>query len=130
MHIKKSQHTAIATMMAKSRQAATLLWAFSSFIAVQSFQPNHNVVSAPVRRKAFGGRMEIAGIAASRTTVGKGDETVPSLPTVTPLPPVIQQIADNRAEFQINLGRSMDTLRRDMPEILSRKPGSCFVLWS
>ena len=128
MHIKKSQHTAIATM-AKSRQAATLLWVLSSFIAVQSFQPNHNVVSAPVRRKAFGGRMEIAGIAASRT-VDKGDETVPSLPTVTPLPPVIQQIADNRAEFQINLGRSMDTLRRDMPEILSRKPGSCFVLWS
>ena len=128
MLIKKSQHTAIATM-AKSRQAATLLWVFSSLIAIQSFQPNHNVVSAPVRRKAFGGRMEIAGIAASRT-VDKGDETVPSLPTVTPLPPVIQQIADNRAEFQINLGRSMDTLRRDMPEILSRKPGSCFVLWS
>lgn len=39
------------------------------------------------------------------------------------LPPVIQQIADERAEFQINLGRAMDTLRRDMPDILSRTPG-------
>jgi hypothetical protein len=41
----------------------------------------------------------------------------------TDLPPVIQQIADERAEFQINLGRAMDTLRRDMPEILSKTPG-------
>jgi hypothetical protein len=43
---------------------------------------------------------------------------------VTPLPPVIQQIADERAEFQINLGRAMDTLRRDMPNILSHPPGT------
>jgi hypothetical protein len=41
----------------------------------------------------------------------------------TDLPPVIQQIADERAEFQINLGRAMDTLRRDMPDILSKTPG-------
>lgn len=39
------------------------------------------------------------------------------------LPPVIQKIADNRAEFQINLGHAMDTLRRDMPDILMKTPG-------
>jgi hypothetical protein len=39
------------------------------------------------------------------------------------LPPVLQQIADERAEFHINLGRAMDTLRSDMPKILSRTPG-------
>jgi hypothetical protein len=39
------------------------------------------------------------------------------------LPPVLQRIADERAEFQINLGRAMDTLRSDMPKILSRTPG-------
>lgn len=42
----------------------------------------------------------------------------------TKLPPVIQQIADERAEFQINLGRAMDTLRTDMQEILKKQLGS------
>lgn len=42
--------------------------------------------------------------------------------TTRSLPPVIQQIADERREFQMNLGRAMDTLRRDMPEILRRQP--------
>lgn len=41
----------------------------------------------------------------------------------TPLPPVIQHIADERREFQLNLGRAMDVLKRDMPDILRRKPG-------
>jgi hypothetical protein len=51
-------------------------------------------------------------------------KTVESSRRKVELPPVIQQIADERAEFQINLGRAMDTLRRDMPEILSRTPGT------
>jgi hypothetical protein len=38
------------------------------------------------------------------------------------LPPVLQQIADERREFQVNLGKAMDTLRRDMPEILKQAP--------
>jgi len=39
------------------------------------------------------------------------------------LPPVIQQIADDRREFQMNLGKAMDTLRKDMPYILKKTPG-------
>ena len=46
-----------------------------------------------------------------------------------PLPPVIRKIADERQEFNINLGRAMDTLRRDMPDLLQRTPGTCF-LWA
>ena len=42
----------------------------------------------------------------------------------SPLPPVIQQIADERREFQLNLGKAMDTLKKDMPEILRRQPGT------
>lgn len=38
------------------------------------------------------------------------------------LPPVLQNIADDQAEYQLNVGRAMDTLRRDMPEILSKTP--------
>lgn len=40
------------------------------------------------------------------------------------LPPVIQSIADERREFQMNLGKAMDTLRKDMPYILKRAPGT------
>jgi len=40
------------------------------------------------------------------------------------LPPVIQQIADERQEFNVNLGKAMDTLRKDMPEILRSSPGT------
>lgn len=38
------------------------------------------------------------------------------------LPPVLQQIADERRDFQVNLGKAMDTLRHDMPEILKQAP--------
>lgn len=38
------------------------------------------------------------------------------------LPMVIQSIADDRRIFQMNLGKAMDTLRRDMPEILHKRP--------
>ena len=40
------------------------------------------------------------------------------------LPLVIQQIADERQEFNMNLGKAMDTLRTDMPEILRKTPGT------
>jgi hypothetical protein len=47
------------------------------------------------------------------------------------LPPIIQQIADERQEFNMNLGKAMDTLRKDMPEILKSLPGKrCKLNWS
>lgn len=51
--------------------------------------------------------------------------TTPTSPdeTLVDLPPVIQQIADERRDFQVNLGKAMDTLRKDMPEILKQAPG-------
>ncbi len=45
---------------------------------------------------------------------------------LTSLPPVIRSIADERREFQMNLGKAMDTLRKDMPYILKRAPGMFF----
>jgi len=39
------------------------------------------------------------------------------------LPPVLQQITDERKNFQMNLGKAMDTLRKDMPYILKDTPG-------
>jgi hypothetical protein len=39
------------------------------------------------------------------------------------LPPVLQDIVDERNEFRLNLGRAMDVLRQDYPEILRKTPG-------
>ena len=58
------------------------------------------------------------------TTTGSTILLLPSNTIGTNLPPVIQQIANERAEFQINLGRAMDALRKDMPYILSQTPGT------
>lgn len=39
------------------------------------------------------------------------------------LPPLLQNMADERREFEINLGRAMDTLRKDYPDMLHQTPG-------
>lgn len=48
-----------------------------------------------------------------------------SVAVVRDLPPVLQQITDERRNFQRNLGKAMDTLRKDMPDILKSQPGKC-----
>lgn len=47
----------------------------------------------------------------------------PVIPDSTPLSSVLQQIVDERKEYQIHLGRAMDTLRKDMQNILTETPG-------
>lgn len=49
--------------------------------------------------------------------------------TVTPpstvgrdLPPLLQDMVDERREFEMNLGKAMDTLRKDYPTILTKMP--------
>lgn len=39
------------------------------------------------------------------------------------MPPVIQQIANEQRQYQVNVGKAMDVLRRDMQDILTKKPG-------
>lgn len=38
------------------------------------------------------------------------------------LPPFIQSIADERREFDMNLGKAMDVLRKDYPHMLNKSP--------
>jgi len=38
------------------------------------------------------------------------------------LPPVLKEMVDERREYELNLGKAMDTLRKDYPELLRRKP--------
>lgn len=49
---------------------------------------------------------------------------------VSELPTVLQGIVDERAEFRISLGRAMDTLRRDYPEVFRREPGTFFLAFA
>uniref|UniRef100_A0A7S2VCF0 SnoaL-like domain-containing protein n=1 Tax=Entomoneis paludosa TaxID=265537 RepID=A0A7S2VCF0_9STRA len=51
----------------------------------------------------------------------ESDVTTPERETI-PLPPVIQGIADERKEYQMNVGKAMDVLRSDMRDILTEKP--------
>lgn len=42
------------------------------------------------------------------------------------VPPVIQEIVDERRQYQMNLGKAMDVLRKDMQDILTKQPGTPF----
>mmetsp|Transcript_39829 Transcript_39829/g.43135 ORF Transcript_39829/g.43135 Transcript_39829/m.43135 type:complete len:256 (-) Transcript_39829:2245-3012(-) len=42
--------------------------------------------------------------------------------SVDNLPPVLQEITNERKNFHMNLGKAMDTLRKDMPYILKETP--------
>jgi hypothetical protein len=93
-------------MMRQQCLLLTALVAFQFLVEVDGFQ----ALSAPPK--------SVHEMTASKNSSG-GESSRRKFE----LPPVIQQIADERADFQINLGRAMDTLRRDMPNILSRTPG-------
>jgi len=62
----------------------------------------------------------------SATTVDTSRETeIEKLPSETSseeLPFIIQQIVDERQEFNMHLGRAMETLRKDMQSILHTSP--------
>lgn len=49
-------------------------------------------------------------------------EDVTKTTTTSELPPVLKEIVDERREYELNLGKAMDTLRKDYPELLRRKP--------
>lgn len=72
--------------------------------------------TSPVARRQ---RQDLAFVARPASTAVEEAPTI----TTTDLPPVLQDIVDERAEFQRNLGKAMDTLRKDYPEILRRAPG-------
>ena len=42
------------------------------------------------------------------------------------LPPLLQTLADERREYELNLGKAMDTLRKDYPHMLYQTPGAFY----
>lgn len=56
------------------------------------------------------------------TSLSKIDGKQPTAIGHTSLPPLLQEMVDERREFEMNLGRAMDTLRRDYPRLLKEVP--------
>mmetsp|Transcript_6304 Transcript_6304/g.9148 ORF Transcript_6304/g.9148 Transcript_6304/m.9148 type:complete len:245 (-) Transcript_6304:452-1186(-) len=48
--------------------------------------------------------------------------TEPPPTTTNDLPPLLQNIVDDRHEFEMNLGKAMDVLRHDYPDMLTTTP--------
>ena len=47
--------------------------------------------------------------------------------TTRDLPPLLQTLADERREYELNLGKAMDTLRKDYPTMLYKTPGRFYA---
>ena len=45
-------------------------------------------------------------------------------PSTSELPPVLQNLVNERREYEMNLGKAMDTLRKDYPYMLQKLPGT------
>lgn len=52
----------------------------------------------------------------------KDDDSSPDVADDGKLPPVLQNMVDERRAFELNLGKAMDTLRKDYPKMLTREP--------
>ena len=60
---------------------------------------------------------------APRSSLIEDSTDTESRTMLSELPPVLQNIVDERNEFRLNLGRAMDVLKHDYPEILRRTLG-------
>uniref|UniRef100_A0A7R9WVZ4 Uncharacterized protein n=1 Tax=Craspedostauros australis TaxID=1486917 RepID=A0A7R9WVZ4_9STRA len=89
------------------------------FVTTRGFAPQHvrlDVAANTVAQSSSMPFIDIVRMNSNETTITSSSVGQQQLP------PVIRSIADERREFQMNLGKAMDTIRKDMPEILRRKP--------
>lgn len=49
-------------------------------------------------------------------------KNIPGISSPSDLPPVLQDIVDTRREYELNLGKAMDTLKKDYPHMLKKTP--------
>mmetsp|Transcript_30807 Transcript_30807/g.47202 ORF Transcript_30807/g.47202 Transcript_30807/m.47202 type:complete len:268 (+) Transcript_30807:103-906(+) len=87
----------------------------SAVVQVRSFQPplHHGLTSRLVGKDST---CKSWGVFESTSVE---DDTITKSTT---LPPVIQHIANEVSEFELNLGKAMDTIRKDYPNLLKESP--------
>ena len=44
------------------------------------------------------------------------------------LSPFLQEMVDEQRELQMNVGKALDTLRKDYPDFLKRAPGKLYII--
>ncbi len=68
---------------------------------------------------------QVASLGRIRTNLKSTilDDAISTDAETRSLPPMLQNIADERREFEVNLGKAMDTLRKDYPNMHHKQPG-------
>ena len=74
-------------------------------------------VSAALKTRQIGAGFTV------KSSLLEDSATADTRAKLSELPPVLQDIVDERNEFRLNLGHAMDVLKHDYPEILRRAPG-------
>ena len=103
------------------RRLIPTLIAASCFFQANGYNPGFGMA-----RQRLDIRNSIVPLTSTEDSLDSSDDSTVSDPAenmLLDLPPVIQQIVDERREFQVNLGKAMDTLRKDMPDIITKQPG-------
>lgn len=95
-------------VMVRLLRLSLLLWA--EVALVQGFETRLSRTRQPSFVRA---QQELSETCTGSTTEARAN-----------LPPVLKSIADERREFQVNLGKAMDVLKKDMQDILTKKPGT------
>lgn len=96
---------------------ATLFCLLSSLNHACAFQVNggRNDVTAQFSKTTSTSLHASVKLEEPPTPAKPADET-------TELPPLLQKMVDERREYELNLGKAMDTLRSNYPYMLKRKP--------
>jgi len=87
-------------------------------IGVSSFS---NALVAPCLTRKYGTGLKVNGKNNIPTLIPSIYQEDVSI-TSSDLPPALQYMVDERREYELNLGKAMDTLRKDYPELLRRQP--------
>jgi len=93
-------------------------------LGVHGFQtPSNTKINGPCSlRHAYAGLPLQSSVLEEAPVLGS--DVISNLASDMPmeLPPLIQSMADERREFDMNLGKAMDVLRKDYPEMLHATP--------
>ena len=113
---------ATATMRKESRHIRLI--AFAVFLCLV-YSDGFQVSTQPTANVVFKAESTLLKEEQKQTIPRKAEPSSPETDEIASLPPVIQSIADERMEYQMNLGKAMDTLRKDYQDILTKRPGMC-----
>ena len=74
---------------------------------------------SPIQKSRMGG-ISKSSVLDELSSVG---ESTSSGMSTTELPPLLQDMVNERRNFEMNLGKAMDVLRKDYPYMLYKTPG-------